>query len=309
MKGLLRFLLSFGVLAMLLPTMSSAQSLTFRNILDRPARPNADAKIAYGPHRDQYGEMWLPKNAASPVPVVVLIHGGCWRADLPGPELVAFLADAIRAEGVAVWSITYRRIGTASEANATSAAFSPYPDTFLDVLTAAEKLHELKERFKLDLTRVITTGHSAGGHLALWLAARPQLPRESPLYRPDPLAVRAVVGIAAMPDLAYARTASAHACGQDTVDKLVDTRTRGDTAYRDTSITPLLPLGVKQTLVSGVYDSIVAPAQAWRYRERAKEKNEQVALVTLENAGHFELIAPWTDAGRKVVLEIAGAAR
>jgi acetyl esterase/lipase len=232
---------------------------------------------------------------------VVLIHGGCWRADLPGPELVAFLADALRNEGVAVWSITYRRVGT-KEKN-----FSPYPDTFRDVMRAAEKLRELAPKHHLNINRTVTAGHSAGGHLAMWLAARASLPHDSPLFANNPLPIHATVGIAAMPDLAYARAASAHACGNDTVDKLIDRQTRGDAAFRDTSVTALLPLNVPQTLVSGVYDAIVAPAQALRHRERAREKNEIVQLVTLDNAGHFELIAPWTDAGRNVVNQIIAA--
>jgi acetyl esterase/lipase len=282
---------------------SHAQTLNFRNILDRAERPTADHKIAYGEHRDQYGELWLPKKAATATPVVVLIHGGCWRADLPGPELVAFLADALRNEGVAVWSITYRRVGTVAE------NFSPYPDTFRDVARATDKLRELKTKYALDLDRVVTTGHSAGGHLAIWLAARAKLPADSALFQQTPLPIRATVGIAAMPDLAYARAASAHACGTDTVDKLIGTKTRGDAAYRDTSVTPLLPLNVPQILVSAVYDAIVAPAQAHRHRERAKEKNETVKLVTLDDAGHFELIAPWTLAGQEVVRQIVGATR
>lgn len=282
-------------------TTASAQTLSFKNILDRPNRPTATAKIAYGAHADQFGELWLPANVnhsaqpAKKLPVVILIHGGCWRADLPGPELVAFLADDLRKQGVAVWSITYRRVGTKAE------HFSPYPDTFLDVATATEKIRALAKTYPLDLTRVVTTGHSAGGHLAMWLAARPRLPMDSPLFQSDPLPIRAVVGIAAMPDLAYAKVASAHACGADTVDLLINSRDRKESAYRDTSITPLLPLAIKQILISGVYDAIVAPAQALRHRERAKEKGEAVELLTIDHAGHFELIAPWTTAGRTVV--------
>lgn len=276
-----------------------AQTLTFKNILDRADRPSPDHKISYGDHADQYGELWLPKKAAtSLIPVVMLLHGGCWRADLPGPELVAFLADALRGEGVAVWSITYRRVGTKAE------KFSPYPDTFLDVIHATEKLRELAPKYSLDLNHVVTAGHSAGGHLALWIAARAKLPLMSPLYRKNALRIHAAVGIAALPDLAYARVASAHACGTDTVDKLINIETRGDAAYADTSVTPLLPLNVPQTLVSGVYDGIAAPAHAWRYREKAREKNEIVQLVTIDNAGHFELIAPWTEAGRQVIQKI-----
>ncbi len=283
----------------LIMTSTAAQTLSFKDILDRPARPTPTHKIAYGDHADQYGELWLPEST-SPRPVVMLIHGGCWRADLPGPELVAFLADALRQQGVAVWSITYRRVGTKAE------NFSPYPDTFRDVAAATDKLTELAPKHGLDLSRVVTTGHSAGGHLALWIAARSRLPTDSPLYAARPLAIHATVGIAALPDLQYAKAASAHACGVDTVDLLIDTKNRQD-AYRDTSVTSLLPLNLAQTLISGVYDGIAAPAHALRYRERAKAKNETVTLVTLDDAGHFELIAPWTAPGMRVVETILSA--
>ena len=289
----------------LLMTAASAQTLTFKDILERPDRPSPTHKLAYGEHADQTGELWLP-NSPPPatrqkLPVAILIHGGCWRADLPGPELVAFLADALRQRGMAVWSITYRRVGTKAD------KFSPYPDTFRDVAAAADKLAELAPTHQLDLSRVVTTGHSAGGHLAMWVAARPKLPADSPLFSAKPLAIHASIGIAALPDLQYAKLASAHACGNDTVDLLVDTKARGNEAFRDTSLVPMLPLGIPTTLISGVYDAIVAPAHALRYRERAKAKGEPVSLVTLDESGHFELIAPWTLPGQRVVETIVAA--
>lgn len=290
-----------GIAVALLSMTAAAQTLTFRHILERAERPTPTHKIAYGKHADQYGELWLPAVVSQKLPVVVLIHGGCWRADLPGPELVAFLADALRQRSVAVWSITYRRVGTKA------ANFSPYPDTFLDVAAATEKLTEIADKYALDLKRVVTTGHSAGGHLALWIAARPRLPADSVLFAKQPLPILASVGIAALPDLQYAKAASAHACGNDTVDLLINTQERKDAAYLDTSVTPLLPLGMPQTLISGVYDGIAAPAHALRYRERAKANGETVTLVTLDDAGHFELIAPWTAAGGRVVDTIISA--
>jgi acetyl esterase/lipase len=292
-----------AILTAILMTNASAQTLTFKDVLDRTPRPAPPHKVTYGSHPDQYAELWLPEALGTLLPVVVLIHGGCWRADLPGPELVAFLSQAIAQKGVAVWSVTYRRVGTKAE------NFSPYPDTFLDVAAAADKLREIAPRYKLDLNRVITTGHSAGGHLAIWLAARPKIASTSPLYAATPLPVKATVGIAALADLQYAKSASAHACGSDTVDLLINTKQRKDAAYLDTSVTPLLPLGVSQTLISGVYDGIVAPAHALRYRERAKAKGEMVTLLTLDDSGHFELIAPWTAPGALVVESIINTAK
>lgn len=292
----MRIILLF--LTLFMATNAATQTLSFRDILARTPRPAPTHMIAYGTHADQVGELWLPKSAATPHPVVILIHGGCWRADLPGRELVAFLADALREQGAAVWSIGYRRIGTKSE------NFSPYPDTFLDVARAVDSLRDIAKKYPLDLNNVVTTGHSAGGHLALWAAARPRIPVASPLFNKTALPIRAAVGIAALPDLAYARAASAHACGTDTVDLLIDVKARGADAMRDTSVTQLLPLDVPTALISGTYDGIAAPAHALRYRENAKSKAETVELLTLNDAGHFELIAPWTTAGEAVVAKI-----
>jgi pimeloyl-ACP methyl ester carboxylesterase len=69
----------------------------------------------------------------------------------------------------------------------------------------------------------------------------------------------------------------------------------------------MLPLGVKQILIHGVFDGIVPPAIGLRYQQQAKAKGEAVELVALENAGHFELIAPWTTAGKFVVAGILDA--
>jgi acetyl esterase/lipase len=126
--------------------------------------------------------------------VVLMVHGGCWRADLPGPELLAWQAEALRRQGLAVWSIRYRRLGHEG---------GGYPGTFQDVARGADHLRELARDQPLDLSRVLATGHSAGGHLALWLAARKQLPATSALGVKDPLAVHAVVPLAGVGDLAW----------------------------------------------------------------------------------------------------------
>ncbi len=289
---------------------AESQSLTFSQILDRPelAATRADHKIAYGKDALQYGELWLPpEKSLDPLPVVVLIHGGCWRADLPGPELVRFLADDLRKQGVAVWSLTYRRVGHAG---------GGYPGTFNDIANGVDHLRALREKYSLDLDRMVVTGHSAGGHLALWAAARSRIPTGSAIgvdASTTPLVFKAVVGIAAIPDLAHFARAGAHACGEKTVDQLVDIANRRATGaaanapYCDTSPSEMLPLGVKQILIHGVYDGIVPPSIGWRYQSMAEKKGDAIELVTLENAGHFELIAPWTPTGKVVVKRIVAA--
>ena len=119
------------------------------------------------------------------------MHGGCWLAeyDLIGTEAMsAALTDA----GVATWNIEYRRVGDAG---------GGWPGTFEDVAAAADYLRTLADRYPLDRERIIATGHSAGGHLALWLAARAKLPATAPGSR-DPLAIQGVVSLAGATDLA-----------------------------------------------------------------------------------------------------------
>lgn len=283
-----------GLLA-LLPLCADAQFISFRNVLERPARPEADLKINYGPGPQQYAELWLPKDKPGPHPVVLMIHGGCWRADLPGPELLAFQADALRKEGLAVWSITYRRLGHDG---------GGYPGTFQDVAAGADHLKKIAANFKLDLNRVVTTGHSAGGHLALWLPARKNIAASSPLSSPQPIAIHGAVPVAGVGDLAYGADYVGAACGPDTIPGLVKEKERGKEAWSDTSPAALLPLGIPVTMVSGLYDPIVAPAHARRYQMLAGRKNDKVTLQTLDEAGHFEIISPWTPAGALVVKTI-----
>jgi len=288
---------------------AESQSLTFRQILDRPelATTRPDHRIAYGQDAPQYGELWLPPaGAKDPLPVVVLIHGGCWLADLPGPELVAFLADDLRKHGAAVWSLTYRRVGHRD---------GGFPGTFNDVANGVAHLREIAGKFNLDLTRAVATGHSAGGHLALWVAAQNRIPPGSALKRDQAVNFKAFVGIAAIPDLAHFARAGAHACGDNTVAQLVDTAARtppggpANVPFRDTSPAEMLPLGIKQILIHGVLDGIVPPAIGLRYQTRAKQSGDIVELIALDNAGHFELIAPWTTAGKVVVAKILEAVK
>lgn len=301
-------LIALAVALAALTSTAHAQFLNFRQVLERPDRPQPQARVAYGTLPQQQAELWLPSPAEHPHPVVLMVHGGCWRADLPGPELLAWQAEALRQRGVAVYSVTYRRLAAAGAPEAE--ANGGYPATFQDLAQAADHLRPLATQHPLDLQRVTTTGHSAGGHLALWLAARKNLPASSPLHSAQPLPIHAVVPVAGVGDLAWGAAFVGGACGADTVARLVNAPQRGATAWADTSPAALLPLGVPVLMVSGAYDPIVAPAHARRFQHLAAGKADTpVRLLTLDEAGHFELIAPWTDAGRAVVERIAAIAK
>ena len=183
-----------------------AQDVSFQEVLKLPARP-ADARIAYGPGPQQFGELWLP-DGRGPHPVAIFVHGGCWRSEY-GEDHVRPACAALAKAGMAAWCLEYRRVGDEG---------GGWPGTFEDVARGADHLREIAKAHRLDLDRVAAAGHSAGGHLALWLAARRRMAPEEPLRGKDPLPLRGVVGLAAIPDLA--RAAADRVCG-DSVPKLM----------------------------------------------------------------------------------------
>lgn len=257
--------------------------ITFRQLLDQP-RQSADRHIAYGADPLQFGELWLPKSGDLH-PVIVLIHGGCWRADLPGTELMDYMAADLRDRGYAVWNLEYRRIGHPG---------GGYPGTFQDVAAGIDHLRVLAPQYRLDLRRVAVSGHSAGGHLALWAAARDRLPGSSPLSTADPLPIRGAVSLAGIADLNSYRETGPDACGgPSTIDSLVGVQgTDGRDVFADTSPPALLPLGDRQVVVSGALDPIVPPRFGQAYATAAASAGDPATSVVLEGAGHFELIDP-----------------
>jgi acetyl esterase/lipase len=273
-----------------------AGQISYTDLLARQ-RPEATKRIPYGAAPSQFGDLWMPAGSG-PHRVVVLIHGGCWRADLPGLELMAYAAEDLRQHGFAVWNIEYRRLGEPG---------GGYPGTFEDVATAIDWLPQLSKTYSLDLGSVVVAGHSAGGHLALWAAARPHLPKTSPLYREKPLPIKRVVSLAGIADLDTYRIRGPATCGgPPTIDALVGTAVRGPwDIFTDISPVALLPIGVPQTIISGALDPIVPAVFGRAYAEKAASAGDQVQEMTFADAGHFELIDPESDAFENVRSMIA----
>src|SRR5262245_29671646 len=150
-----------------------------------------DQRLAYGKDSSQYGELRLP-SGRGPYPVVVLIHGGCFKAAYATLRDLAPMGDALKAEGIATWNIEYRRVGQPG---------GGWPGTYLDVGRAVDHLRDLAGAHHLDLGRVVLLGHSAGGHPATWAAGRARVPTSSPLCITNPLPVRGVIDLAGTLDL------------------------------------------------------------------------------------------------------------
>ena len=274
----------------------AAASSSYQELLTRP-RPTPDQHIVYGKDALQVSDLYLPKgNSAHPV--IVLIHGGCWLAELPGRELMDPMVEPLRAHGFAIWNIEYRRIGHDG---------GGYPGTFLDTADAIDELRALAPRYHLDLAHVVTVGHSAGGHLAIWAAARSRIAKMSALYKSDPLPIHAAVSLSGILDLEAYRAKGPGACGGPaTIDGLVG---KHADPYADTSPSALLPAGVPEAILSGGSDSIVPPAFAHDYARRARQAGAAISDIEIPAAGHFDMIDPKAPAWGPIEAAIETAVR
>jgi acetyl esterase/lipase len=261
-------------------------------------QPTADAVISYGDDELQKGELRLP-TGDGPHPVVVVIHGGCWLAEYDLGH-ISGLADALTESGVATWSIEYRRVGDDG---------GGWPGTFADVAAATDFLREIAADHDLDLDRVVTVGHSAGGHLALWLAGRRLLDIDDSLRGEEPLRIGGVVSLAGIPDLAG--YASKTGCGAAVSQLLGGEPTEVPDRLGRASPIELLPLGIPLILVVGELDTIVPASQAHAYQQAARRMGDTVEIREIGGAGHFELVDPERstfDVVRRAVGEAVAAA-
>ncbi|WP_405870724.1 MULTISPECIES: alpha/beta hydrolase [unclassified Streptomyces] len=266
-----------------------------------------DSTAAYGDHPDQLIDFYAPRVDVSPgglAPLVVVLHGGAWRAAYDRRHISPF-ADFLARRGFAVASVEYRR-GSAIPAQGGGGGplAGRWPETFDDVAAALDALPALVREAlpQCDPRRMVITGHSAGGHLALWAAARHLLPDDAPwrLDRPAPL--RGVVALAPIADFEVADKlnvcsgAARQLLGGD--EKFAERR-----PYADPSL--LLPSGIATTLVQGRTDVDVPQAVAESYADAAAKAGEVVGFTLLEDVGHFPLIDPVADACAVVAEEIA----
>jgi acetyl esterase/lipase len=252
-------------------------------------------RIAYGDHADAFGDLWLPvASAGAPsagAPVVVLIHGGFWRADFQ-LDLMEPLVPSLLEEGFAVWNIEYRRVG----------AGGGYPQTFVDAAAAIDRLADLPPRFDglLDLGNVSAVGHSAGGQLAVWLASRRLLPVGAPGVDPEVIP-STVVSQAGVLDLIGCVEAGigGTACS-DLIGATPDTAIR---RYAETSPAEMLPIEAAVVAVHGSNDAVVPVAQSEVYIDRATVAGVRARLEMIDDADHFSHLDP-THAAWLVVIDV-----
>ena len=236
----------------------------------------------YGAAPSQLGDLHLPK--APRPPVICLLHGGFWRLPYARDQYTPIAADLVD-RGYAAWNLEYRRIGEAG---------GGWPNTIQDVADGIDHLATLKaEGLDLDLSSVITIGHSAGGHLALWAAGPRRLTPEAPAPR---VRIMAAVGQAPAADLK--RIYELGSSNRVAPELIGGTPAQHPERYAAASPRALLPLGVPQLVVHGSEDDMVPVAMGREYAAAALKAGDTAEFIEFPGVGHFEHLDPkgaaWT---------------
>ncbi|AWN43049.1 alpha/beta hydrolase family protein [Methylobacterium durans] len=277
---------SLALIAALAAGPALADPVALSAFRDLP-RPEPTLQVPYGEAVSQGVDVFLP-SGPGPHPVAVLIHGGCWSASTAGREQMRHLGPELTRRGIAVWSIGYRR---ANEAG------GGYPGTYQDVVAALDRLASEASAHRLDLSRVVLVGHSAGGHLALWAASRGSLPPESLLRAVPQFTPRAVISLGGVGDLGTFVRFVPVLCGPGIVERLAPTD-----RLAEVSPAALTPSAGSVVMVSGVLDRLVPPWVAYDYALALRGRSGvEPKLVDIPDAGHFDLVTPSAPAWQRIL--------
>jgi len=264
------------------------------DVITRPAPP-PDLVVSYGSGPGDVADVRLPaglRGEGAPAPLVVFLHGGFWRSTHDrahtGP-----MGTALAAAGYAVCVPEFRRTGLPS---------GGWPGTFDDVAAAVDRVPALvREAAGTGVIAdgpVLLAGHSAGGHLALWAAARHLLDAGSPWHTPRPCA-RGVVVLAGVTGLAECYE---QGMGDGAAAALMGGGpSQYPQRYRDADPAGLLPIGCPVRLVHGSLDDVVPMEMSRGYAARGRAAGDDTTLVELPGASHVDLIDPLSPAWPHVV--------
>lgn len=255
------------------------------DILSRPLL-TADHRIHYGAGASQFGDLWLPQTKGLS-PLVVFFHGGWWQSqyDL---GYAGYLCSAFKKEGIATWSVEYRRVGESG---------GGWPTTFQDAAAGFDFAAKLARSYPLDLARVITMGHSAGGHLAFWIAGRRHIEPHSEIYHPRPqVTLRGAIALAGAVDLRLTIDLSGYstfAHDKDEVNNLMGGSPKDlPERYRAGNPGDLLPFDVPQILIQGTADDQIPPELPSRWDEMAHRMGDKATVKMVPSADHFDVVDP-----------------
>jgi len=258
------------------------------NILDR-ASPPFDVRVHYGNDPNQFAELRFP-NLKGSFPLLFVVHGGFWQSEYDLSH-IGHLCAAFTSKGIITCSIEYRRIGNPG---------GGWPGTFQDIGLATRSIfRDLSNDSRFDQARTAIIGHSAGGHLALWLVGSHRISKGSPLHNEQKQEIRRAISLGGVSDL---RSAWKKKLGHGTVTRLMSgTPEEHPDRYDAGSPIELLPTGARHALVHGTDDDTVPLSQSEAFVEKAEKLGDQSTLVKLDGISHYELIDPESKAWQPVV--------
>jgi len=237
------------------------------------APPPADARVAYGKDPNQFGDLRFPKTAG-PFPVVMNIHGGFWRAKYDLAH-AGHLCAALTSKGFATWNVEYRRVGNPG---------GGWPGSFEDIVSAYRFIPQIAQQYKLDPAKVMVMGHSAGGQLALCLAAHE-------------LSVKRVISLAGVVDLQKAYELH---LSNDAVIEFLGGKPKEVPEHYHEADPMQLTIKATQWLIHGEADDVVPPLFSRDYVQAKQKRGEDAHLLEVGPAGHFDLIDPRSRAWPKI---------
>jgi acetyl esterase/lipase len=256
--------------------------------------------LTYGPLPEHVVDVRVPGLADGPAPLVVVVHGGFWKPEWDrahaGPQ-----SEGLAAAGYVVATVEYRRVG-AGEGG------SGWPTTFDDVALLGDTVPGLVADAvgeQVDVSRTLLVGHSAGGHLVAWSAARHRLPAGSRWHRPAPLP-GGVVSLAGVLDLGLSERLGLG--GHAARALLGGSAAEQPERYAEADPARLLPTGVPTVLVHGSHDDDVPPEVSRAFAAAARAAGGEVTLHELPGAGHMDLVDPTSAAWPAVLAAVAEAA-
>jgi acetyl esterase/lipase len=269
------------------------------DLLSRPVL-KASKRIAYGAGAFQFGDLWLPNDQKlAPRPVVVFFHGGWWKSvyDL---GYAGYLGAALAREGIACWSVEYRRVGSSG---------GGWPNTFQDAAAGFDFIRDIAGEHRLDLSRMLVMGHSAGGHLAFWIAGRQHIENRSELFSAKPKAFpKAVIALAGAVDLRLiielAGTGEFAQIKDNVFQLMGGDPTRFPERYRAGNPGELLPFSADQILIQGTADDQIPPDLPSRWADISRKIGSKAAVRILPGADHFDVVDPESVAWTTVVHEV-----